>query len=77
MKEVDLPCIIQVGGSRCSDWVELEAQGNSGRILIFWDKRRWICLDNHLGQHSVTIVLEEVNDGFQYVCFHRALWPLR
>lgn len=23
--------------------VELEAQGNSGRIVVYWDKRRWKC----------------------------------
>lgn len=40
MKHVDGTCIRQIGGSRWSDWVELEAQGRSGGILIYWDKRR-------------------------------------
>lgn len=32
--------IRQIGGSRWIEWAELEAQGSSGGILVYWDKRR-------------------------------------
>lgn len=66
MNVIDLPCIKRVGGSRWTDWAELEAQGSSGGILVYWDKRRWQCMDKLVGQHSVTVILEEGSSGLQY-----------
>lgn len=66
MKEVDHSCVKQVGGTRLSEWVELGAQGSSGGVLIFWDKKRWNCLDDHQGQHSIAVSLEDINTGQQF-----------
>lgn len=66
MKKINLDCIRLIGGSRWTEWIEMEAQGNSGGIVIFWDKRRWKCLEHIKGQHSVTILLEEEKSGYQY-----------
>nr|XP_009627966.1 farnesylcysteine lyase-like [Nicotiana tomentosiformis] len=57
--------IMQVGGSRWSECVELEAQGNSGGIVVYWGKRRWSCMDKYVGHHSITTFLQEENSGFQ------------
>lgn len=67
MNKIDLPCIKQVGGSRWIDWVELEARGSSGGILVYWDKRRWQYTYKEVGHHSITIILEGVSLGLQYV----------
>lgn len=45
--------------------MELGAQGRSGGILVYWDKRRWSCSDKHIGQHSITVFLKEENTDFQ------------
>lgn len=34
-------------------------------IVVYYDKRRWSCRDKYVGQHSVTIFLEEVNFASQ------------
>lgn len=46
MKGLNQNDIVQVGGSRWTEWIELEAQGNSGGIVVYWDKRRWNCKEN-------------------------------
>lgn len=40
LHQMDQLRIRQIGGSRWIEWAELEAQGSSGGILVYWDKRR-------------------------------------
>ncbi|XP_070054291.1 uncharacterized protein [Nicotiana tomentosiformis] len=53
--------IAQVRGGVGFRWTELEAQGNSGGIIVYWDKRRWNCKEKYVGQHSLTTLMEEEN----------------
>lgn len=65
LKSADYSLFRQTGGSRWIKWKEIEAQGHSGGILLFWDKRRCKCDDKLMVLHSDTGFLEELNTGFK------------
>lgn len=44
----------------------MDAQGSSGGIIVFWDKR-WNCKEELFGLHSVTVFLKESNIGFSCI----------
>ncbi|XP_016497009.1 uncharacterized protein LOC107815877 [Nicotiana tabacum] len=42
----------QIWGNRWVEWAELKSVGNSGGIIILWDKRQWANRDTHQGVYG-------------------------
>lgn len=59
LKQCNCSLMRQAGGGRWTDWLELKARGNSGGILLMWDKRRWSCNEKLVGEYSASVFLED------------------
>jgi len=46
--------IKEVWGSRWVDFVQLEASGTRGGVVIMWDKRNWEGVESNVGMYSDT-----------------------
>ncbi|XP_019263814.1 PREDICTED: uncharacterized protein LOC109241530 [Nicotiana attenuata] len=66
LKQCNCSLMRQSGGSRWTDWLELKATGNSGGILLIWDKRRWSCNEKLVGEYSASVFLEDKNSDFKF-----------
>ena len=56
-----------LGAGRFSDWGTLDATGIAGGILLFWDKRIVEVIETVSGVFSVSCLLKNVKDGFQWI----------
>ena len=55
-----------LGVGRLVEWKVVEAEGTTGGILVFWDKRKLEVMEVELGHFSVTCVFKNTEDGFQW-----------
>ena len=44
----------------------MEAEGTTGGILVFWDKRKLEVMEVELGHFYVTCIFKSTEDGFQW-----------
>lgn len=58
----------QLWGNRWADWVELEAVGTKGDMIVIWDKRRSIKIESLQGCYTITCMLEISFENFRW-CF--------
>ena len=54
------------GVGRFSKWKVVEAEGNAGGILVFWDKRKLDLVDIETGLFYVTYMFKNVEDDFKW-----------
>lgn len=56
----------EIWGSRWADYVQLEASGTRGGILIMWDKRIWEGEVSSVGAYSVSCCFSGKNQDFKW-----------
>ncbi|WMV48685.1 hypothetical protein MTR67_042070 [Solanum verrucosum] len=56
----------EVWGSRWADFVQLEASGTKGGVVIIWDKRFWEGELSSVGAHSVSCSLSRKDQDFKW-----------
>jgi len=56
----------EIWGSRWADYVQLEASGTRGGIVIMWDKRRWDGEVSSVGEFSVSVCFSGKNLDFKW-----------
>ena len=59
-------CARSFGAGRFHDWKALEAEGATGGILLFWDKRKMNLVKAEIGSFSITCLFKNVEDGFMW-----------
>ena len=52
------------GVGRLAEWKVVEAEGNAGGILVFWDTRKLELVEAEIGHFYVTCMFKNVEDGF-------------
>ena len=55
----------EIWGSRWADYVQLEASGTKGGIIIMWDKRRWDGEVSSVDAYSVFVCFSRENLDFK------------
>ena len=55
-----------LGVGRLAEWRVVEAEGTTGGILVFWDKRKLEVMEVEIGHFSVTCIFKNTEDGFQW-----------
>ena len=53
-----------LGAGRIYDWRALNAEGSTGGILLFWDKKIMELVDSENGIFSISCLLKMVEGGF-------------
>ena len=53
-----------LGVGRLSDWRALNAEGSTGGILLFWDKRIMELVDSEFGLFTISCLFKMVEGGF-------------
>lgn len=56
----------EIWGNRWANYIQLEASGTRGGIVIIWDKREWIGEVSSLGMYTVTCSFSENTQKFQW-----------
>lgn len=61
----DRRLVRQVWGNRSVQWAKLKSIGNSGGIIILWDKRQWANNGTHQGSYTLSCMklLMKNSDG--------------
>ena len=66
IQDLSKACVCSLGVSRFHDWNALEAEGATGGILLFWDKRKMDLVEAEIGSFSITCLFKNVEDGFMW-----------
>ena len=66
IQEMSADCARSFGVGRFFDWKVAEAEGATGDILLFWDKRKLELVEVETGLFSITCWFKNVEDGFQW-----------
>ena len=54
-------------GSPFVDWGALDAIHTAGGVILMWDKRVVERVDSVVGSFSISVVLKDVLDGFEWI----------
>ena len=66
---MDNSIVRSLGVGRFLDWGAVNAEGASGGIMVFWDKRSLELVDLEIGLFSVLHRFRNVGDGFLWTFF--------
>lgn len=67
LRSSSLPLVREIwGNSQCS-WIALDADGNSGGILMCWNNKLYTIKDHLIGAFFVSVVIEDKANGSTWI----------